>query len=189
MNLSEERDAISELAVRLDSLQQSIQREENNYTIEHTNLAHAQKAQEILQHLAQAVQAKAHEKIAEVVSSCLASVFDSPYLFTIRFERKRGRTEAYLRFQRGAVETDPMRASGGGTVDVAAFALRVASLVLHRPRLAQVIVLDEPMKFVSEKYQVAVRSMLEQLAEDMNIQIIFVTHNENYSTGKVIDLE
>lgn len=188
MNLDQEAKAVAQLNSQLSLLQSSVDREAKELGKAQTHLVRTQDAQEILQLLAQAVQQKAHERIAEVVSNCLAAVFEEPYTFQITFERKRGRTEACLQFRRGTLTVDPLRASGGGAVDVAAFALRIASLVLHRPRLAQIIVLDEPMKFVSADYQAAVREMLEQLASDMGIQIIFVTHNENYSTGKIIDI-
>jgi ABC-type uncharacterized transport system YnjBCD ATPase subunit len=149
---------------------------------------HTLAAQEILQHLAQAVQQQAHEQISKVVSSCLEAVFDDPYEFKIVFERKRGRTEAQLRFTRRGLDVDPLTASGGGMVDVAAFALRVSCLALHRPRLSRVVVLDEPFRFVSAEYQDNVRKMLEQLTKDMGMQMILVTHNDAYATGKVVQL-
>ena len=148
----------------------------------------AQSAQQILQFVAQAVQQKVHDRISEVVSSCLSTVFDDPYKFKIVFERKRGKTEASLRFQRRGLDVDPLTASGGGMVDVAAFALRVACLMLHRPRLSRVVVIDEGFKFVSAQYRENVRKMLEGLAEDLDIQIIQVTHIEELETGKVIEL-
>jgi ABC-type sulfate/molybdate transport systems ATPase subunit len=93
-----------------------------------------------------------------------------------------------LRFSRREVEADPLSATGGGAIDVAAFALRVASLVLHRPKLSRMIVLDEPMKFVSAEYREGIRSMLEQLAADLDLQVVMVTHDEAYATGKVIEI-
>ena len=188
ISLDQEEKSVNQLSSQLILLEQSVTREQTELGKLQTFLLRTQDAQEILQHLAQAVQQKAHERISQVVSNCLAAVFEEPYQFHIEFERKRGRTEAYLQFKRGSLTTNPLKASGGGTVDIAAFALRVSSLVLHRPRLAQVLVLDEPMKFVSDEYQPAVRQMLEQLAEDMGIQIIFVTHNETYATGKIIEI-
>jgi len=180
---------IHELSFRLNSLKESIKREEKELIKAENTLKRTQDAQEILQHLAQAVQQRAHKKISEVVSSCLSTVFeDDPYQFHIEFERKRGRTEAHLRFLRGDLNVDPLTASGGGVVDVAAFALRIACLVLHRPRLSKVVVMDEPFKFVSAHYQDNVRSMLEQLSKDMGLQIIFVTHNNNLATGKIIEI-
>ncbi len=113
---------------------------------------------------------------------------DEAYEFKILFERKRGRTEATLRFVRNGLEVDPLSASGGGIVDVAAFALRVACLMLHRPRLSKLVVLDEPFKFVSKEYRDNVRSMLEELAKDLGLQILLVTHIDELETGKVIEV-
>lgn len=148
----------------------------------------AEAASLLIQQLAQAVQEKAHNRIAGVVSKCLSSVFDEPYAFDIRFERKRGRTEAELLFTRGKSEIDPMTASGGGVVDVAAFALRVACLLLSRPKLRRVLIMDEPFRFVSKHYQDRVRSMVEDLSEELGIQFILVTHNSALECGKVIEL-
>lgn len=188
IDLLQERQKVRELASRFELLHASVKKEQELVEGAKETLAHAQEAQEILQLLAQAVQQKAHQKISEVVSSCLSSVFDDPYEFKIVFERKRGKTEANLRFLRRGLDVDPLTASGGGMIDVAAFALRVACLVLHRPRLARLVVLDEPFKFVSAQYRDNVRSMLEGLAKDMGMQIVMVTHIEELETGKVIEL-
>lgn len=151
------------------------------------HIANVQEAQQLLQHWAQAVQQQAHQRISTVVTSCLQAVFpDDPYTFSIAFERKRGRTEATLQFERAGMVVNPIDAAGGGVVDVAAFALRIACLVLHRPKLARVVILDEPFRFVSAQYLPNVRAMLEQLSEDLKLQIIMATHIEELSIGKVI---
>lgn len=186
--LQEEKQLIDRMLLQEDHLQKTVAEESKELKSAILNLKHTQDAQEILQRLAQAVQEKAHKKISEVVTACLAAVFDNPYEFHIEFERKRGKTEAKLRFRRNGLDVDPITSSGGGMIDVAAFALRVAALVLHRPRLSRVVVLDEPFRFVSAQYRENVRSMLEGLAKDMGIQIIMVTHIEELSTGKIIEI-
>lgn len=188
IDLSQESQAVRQIASRLDLARQIVKNESAELSLAKTRQIDCQTAQIVLQTLAEGVQKLVHGKIAGVVSNCLSAVFPEPYEFIIDFERKRGRTEAYLKFKRNGKEMNPLTSSGGGAVDIAAFALRVASLVLHRPRLSKVIVLDEPMKFVSAEYQNAVRQMLEGLAKDMSIQILFVTHQENYCTGRVIEL-
>lgn len=152
------------------------------------DVEHALMAQDVISRLAQAIQQRAHDRIASVVSSCLSSVFDDPYEFKISFEQKRGRTEARLRFSRDGMDVNPMNAAGGGMVDVAAFALRAACLVLHRPRLRRLLVLDEPFKFVSEDFQPRIRSMLEQMAKNLDLQIVMITHNRAYETGEIVEL-
>lgn len=177
-------------ALELQILQQEHLKKTNEMEQEANvrRVSNAHDAQEILQLMAQAVQQRAHNKISAVVSQCLSAVFDDPYEFRIEFERKRGKTEANLRFVRRDLDVDPLSASGGGMIDVAAFALRVACLMLSRPKLNRIIILDEPFKFVSAAYRGNVREMMEQLSEDMGIQIIQVTHIEELETGTVIEL-
>lgn len=190
MNLEDEEKKVRAIEARLQFLNESLTEEVAALKEVTLHLKHARDAQEILQLVSRAVQQKAHEKISEVVTKCLCAVFgEDTYEFDIVFEMKRGKTEAQLRFLKGDSSVDPCSASGGGVVDVAAFALRIACLVLHRPRLSQVLVMDEPFKFVSSQYQDSVRTMLEDLASEMKIQIIMVTHNPALATGKIIDLE
>ncbi len=151
-------------------------------------LANAKTAQSVLQDLAKTVQEQAHERIANVVTTCLRTVFDDPYTFKINFERKRGRTEAKLVFERRGLEIDPLTASGGGVIDVAAFALRVSCLMLRRPKLSRIIVLDEAFKFVSASYRPRIQQMLEQLTEELGLQIIQVTHIPELEIGQIIRL-
>ena len=189
IDLHSEEEKVEEISFRLKHLQETIKQEEKELDKAETAILRTQDAQEILQHLAQAVQQKAHQKISEVVSLCLSAVFgEDAYQFGIEFERKRGKTEAILKFKRGELDADPLSATGGGVVDVAAFALRVSCLMLHRPKLSKLIVLDEPFKFVSAQYRDKVRVMLEELSQDLKIQIVMVTHSKELSAGKIIEL-
>lgn len=183
-----EKKIVASLSERLRQARSAVEKETAAHKEAVKKAANTKEALEILQALAQTIQQNAHRKISDVVSTCLSSVFEDPYQFHIVFERKRGKTEAQLRFTRRELDVDPLTSSGGGVVDVAAFALRVSCLMLSRPRLSRVIVADEPFRFVSAQYQDSVRSMLEQLSKDLKIQIIMVTHNESYETGNVITL-
>ena len=148
-----------------------------------------EQAQQVLQQVAEAVQNIAHAKIAGVVTRCLKAVFgDSAYEFQIIFERKRGKTEARLAFVRDGIEHDPTSSCGGGTVDVAAFALRLACLLLSRPRLRRVLILDEPFRYLSSSYREAVCAMLLEVSKELGVQIIQVTHSPELLAGKIIQL-
>ena len=150
----------------------------------------AEEGVQIVQAVAETIQEQAHDRIAGVVTRCLATVFpDEPYEFRIEFERTRNRTEARLRFVREDMSVNPIDASGGGVVDVAAFALRVSCLMLKRPPARRVLVLDEPFRFVSATYRPAVATMLEDLAHELSIQFIMVTHIDELRMGNVIEVE
>lgn len=188
MSWKAQEEKVSKIAGEISHLEKLREREKKWADEVEASAKCSRDAQEILQLLAQAIQQQAHTRIAQVVSRCLAAVFDDPYEFKIVFERKRGKTEASLRFVRGDLEVDPLTSAGGGMVDVASFALRLACLILSQPKQSRVIILDEPFKFVSAEFRSDVREMLEQLSADMGVQIIMITHIEELETGKVIEL-
>lgn len=146
-------------------------------------------AQLIVQHVSQIVQSKAHERIAAVVSRCLTAVFEYPFDFAIRFDRKRGRTEAVLTFLQDGNEISPTFGSGGGALDVAGFALRLACLSLTRPPQRKVLFLDEPFRHVhGEGNRERVRMLVETLPRELNVQVTIVTGLEWLVCGKVVKL-
>lgn len=149
----------------------------------------SEEVQSIIQKVGEALQRGAHEKIAEVVSKCLAAVFDHPYEFRIVFEKKRGKTDARIAFFRDGEEFSP-KAVGGGVLDVVGFALRLAAIVLVRPPLRRLLLLDEPFKHLSRRreYRERMRDLLLQLSKEMGVQMVVVTHDDELTIGKVIEL-
>lgn len=148
----------------------------------------AEEAQSIIQLCAQSVQQQVHSQVAEIVSQCLDLVFENPYQFKIKFDRKRGKTEARTVFIRNGKERNPMYGSGLGVGDVASFALRLACLILARPVRRRILLLDEPFKMLSKDCRPRVKTMLETLSEKLEVQIVMVTHDEEFQIGKIIDL-
>lgn len=186
---------LSDIKAQVEKLSLSYNVERSKYTqaketIRATKLelVHAQEAESIIEAIAEDVQNKAHEQIAKTVSNCLSCVFDDPYEFKIVFDKKWNRTDASLVFVRDGEEYNPVHSSGGGAVDVAAFALRVACVVMSKPPLRRVLLLDEPFKFVSRQYRNKVREVLEIISKEMDVQIIMVTHIEELQAGNVVNL-
>lgn len=146
-------------------------------------------AQKLIQTIAKQVQQSAHKQVASVVSKCLETVFDDPYEFVIDFQEKRQKTEAVLSLVRdGLVLDDPQNSTGGGVIDVVSFALRLVSILLSRPKKRRFLLLDEPMKMLSKEYRPRVRGLLESLSQDLNFQILMVTHSQEIACGKIIHL-
>lgn len=146
--------------------------------------------QEACQIVASCIQKTAHEKITRVVNKCLSTVFDDPYEAEIIFERKRNKTEAQIVFKRdGHILDDPMEESGGGAIDVAAFAFRLACIMLSQPQKKKLLILDEPFKFVSKRYRPRIRQLLNELVEACGLQIIMITHIQRLKTGTIYELQ
>lgn len=136
-------------------------------------------------------QSRCQERIASVVTRCLESVFgENKYRFSLVFEEKRNQTEARcVLLDSEGNEYDPMNDNGGGIVDVVCFGLRLACLMLMKPRPSRILILDEPFKDVSYQYRPALVSLLRQLCDEFSMQIIMVTHIPELSKeGNVIEL-
>lgn len=143
----------------------------------------------MIQSVATAVQNKVHGKIAAVVTKCIAAVFQENISFEIRFEKKRGRTEARPVLIKDGHEMDPLDGSGGGVIDVASLALRVICLSMTRPAVRKLLVLDEPMKNVNgEGNRQRAAALIEQLAEDYGVQIIMTTGYEWLRVGTLVEI-
>ncbi len=186
--LSELRKRVNSKVLAYENAKAQRHNEKTKLAEEQDTLATLQEAQALAQHVAQMVQEQVHNRIASVVTRSLEAVFDEPYTFKLKFEQKRGRTEAVLLFERDGMEVDPMSAAGGGVVDVAAFALRLSCLLLSRPPVRRLMILDEPFKFVSAEYRQRIRQLVETLAKEMQVQFIMVTHIKELKMGKVVEL-
>ena len=112
----------------------------------------------------------------------------SSYSFHIAFEQKRGKTEARLVFTKEGMEIDdPRDESGGGVVDVASFALRLACLLLSKNR--RFLVFDEPFTHLHGKeYQEKMGELLVALAEEKGVQMLLASDESWLKKGRVYEL-
>lgn len=150
---------------------------ENDIHQQKTQLDLIEKAQSFLQDVAQKTQSKLKLQIEDIVNVALETCFPDEYEFTIQFNIARGKTEAELVFvsKRTGLRIDPMNASGGGVVDLTSFALRIACYTLQN-NSNNVIILDEPFRFISKDLQIRAGEILKTLSSKLNLQIILVTH-------------
>ncbi len=138
------------------------------------------RALEIIQQVAKLTQQELEVHISELVTLALEAVFPNPYKMVLKFETRRNRSEADLLLQdENGNLLSPMDSVGGGVVDVAAFALRIALWSLKRPRPRAVMVMDEPFRFLSADLQGKAALMLKEISRKLGIQFIIVTHEEN----------
>ena len=191
MKLIETRTKVDELLGELAAAKRQVRQEKEVLHDLELQAKCIVKAQNILQHVAQTIQQQAHERIAGVANECLRRVFpDKPYQFKILFERKRGRTEAKLVFMRKKlVLEDPLNQLSGGIIDVVAFALQLSSLMLTKPTLRKIIIMDQPFENVSPDYQENVKQMVHALEEKLGVQLILFSHTDEFKTGKIINLK
>jgi DNA repair exonuclease SbcCD ATPase subunit len=139
-------------------------------------LAALEEAQAFIQLVAKETQEQLKFHVVDVVQLALDTCFPGEYLFDVLFEIKRGRTEAQLVFKKNDIEVDPMEASGGGVVDLAAFALRISAWSLGHTD--NVLIFDEPFRFLSRDLQPRAGEIMKKLSKHLGLQMILVTHNQ-----------
>ena len=134
-----------------------------------------EKAQVVLQTVAQQTQEELRYYISDLVSLALDSIFDQPYTFELEFVQRRGRTEADMYLARDGNRVSPEDAVGGGVTDLIGLALRV-SLWSMTKHTRNVLLLDEPFKFLhSREMQQRASELLKHLSQQLGLQIIMVT--------------
>jgi DNA repair exonuclease SbcCD ATPase subunit len=134
----------------------------------------------IIQQIAEYTQKEFAKEISVLISKAMNYIFENPYALEIKFNQKYGSTVADIYFNRNEELINPIDSSGGGAVDVACFALRVAFLRLFQkyvnPKTQNVLILDEPLRFLSHTYLPAASALLQELSKLLNIQILMITH-------------
>lgn len=158
-------------------IQKDIESIENKLSDNKNNFNLLIDAQAFLQDVAQKTQSKLKLQIEDIVNLALETCFPNEYEFRIDFNVSRGKTEAELIFLSKLTgnKIDPMNASGGGVVDLTSFALRIACYTLQY-NINNVIVLDEPFRFISRDLQDKASQILKSLSQKLGLQIIMVTH-------------
>lgn len=177
MKASKLRSLLDERKGEKKQIERSIALYEKENKITNKKVIRYEKAREIVREVGMATQSQLEYHISDITSMALSSIFDDPYELQLEFVQRRNKTECDIYFVRDGNKVDPKSASGGGAVDVAAFALRIASWSMKYPRPNNVIILDEPFKFLSVNHQEQASQMIKQLSKKLNLQFIIITHS------------
>ncbi len=135
----------------------------------------SEEAHNAIQTAVQITQATLSEELGSVVSMALAAVFSkSPYKFLIKFPTRRNSVECDLLFERNGEEMRPLDDAGFGAADIASVAMRVSYQASGDTRA--LILIDEPCKNLSVDYLALGAAMFRRLCEELDMQMIIVTH-------------
>lgn len=146
--------------------------------LEH-QMSFSEQAQIIIQVVARQTQKQLEYRVGELVSLAQASIFDDPWSLKLDFVLRRGKTECDLIWQKsdGRESTNIMYGGGGGEGDVAALGLQFAMWSLQRPRTRNIMLLDEPLKFLKggdlpERGALTIK----EISKGLSLQILMVSH-------------
>jgi len=135
-----------------------------------------EQAREVVKEVGLKTQNQLSFHIGDIASLALEAVFEEPYELKVEFVERRNKTECDIYFLRDGERVNPTDASGGGAMDVAAFALRVASWSMTTPRSRNTLILDEPMRFLDKDRQYQASKMIKEISDRLGVQFIIITH-------------
>ncbi len=172
----------------IQSLQKQVDTLNSGLTAIEHNMQNAEQALSITQEVARQTQSQIKLHIEDIITMALEYILDDPYAFELDFVVKRNKTECDIYFVRDGKRIKPIDQSGGGAVDIASFASRIALWSLGDTD--NVLIFDEPFKFVSREYQLKVGELLKKLSDQLNLQILMVSHNSNFiqQSDKIIEI-
>jgi len=139
-----------------------------------------EKAQAFIQTVAQKTQEQLKFHIENVVNLGLNALFPDEYTFSLEFVVKYKKTEASFVFKKNGhqIEVGPYGATGGGVVDMASLALRIAAWSLGKTD--NVLILDEPIqKIQPPALQEIAWQVIKELSKRLSLQFIIISNSSN----------
>jgi len=119
------------------------------------------------------------DRIESLVSSAVQSVYEErDFQCKLILEQKRNRTECRIAVFENDEELNPADDCGGGILDIISLGIKIVLWYLENPRSRNVMILDEPFRWLGALSERAGR-MLKELSERLDIQFIIVTHDDN----------
>lgn len=185
MNTKELRTFIDQEKGKMFEIERTINEKKNIIKQNEQSLLDHSEALEILKKVALKTQQQLKVHISEIVTLAMNAVLEDPYEFVVNFVEKRGKTECELKFFRDGKTFDPLEEAGGGAIDIASLALRIASWTMENPRKSNTIILDEPLKNLNEGgqgKQEKASMIIKELSKKLNIQFIIITHEDSIAS-------
>lgn len=191
MTTTEIRTTMEQRKGRRFQLEKDLSKTKRTIKHERVNLILHEKAKVIINEVGILTQNQLKFFINDITSLALESIFkDDAYALELEFVKRRERSECDIFFVRNKEKIKPLDSSGGGSSDIASFALRLASWSLQNPKSINTIILDEPFRFLSDNYMDDASSMVKDISEKLKVQFIFVTHEDSLTehSNKIFDI-
>jgi len=110
-------------------------------------------------------------EISTSIVNSLLQILGPEYSFIASIEEDK------LKFKilKDGIEFDPKYELGGGVLDLVSLGLRLSLWAISSR--TPLLVLDEPLRYLSREYKQAVANFLLQLCQTLNLHLLIITHD------------
>lgn len=160
-----------------DQLQKSIDKTAETIKHDKRALRLHEKALEIVKQVGLEMQKQLEYHLSEQVSLAMEAIFDDPYKLKANFIEKRGKTEVELLFTKRDLEFPPIGSAGGGAIDIASLALRIAYWSMRQDKKVRpLLLLDEPFsQLKGEEANRRALAIVQEISQKLGLQVISVS--------------
>lgn len=174
----------------LNYLEKQYAKLHNDLEEEKTNYEYIEEAQIFLQTVAKKTQSKLSFHISDFVSNALETIWgEEAYTFKLDFIEKRNKTEVemFLVDDNGIIGLKDLNSlrTGGGILDIIAFALRISLWSLQKNK-EKLIILDQPFTNLDSEHLPLANLLLKEVNEKLGIQFLIINHNPLLNEGNDI---
>lgn len=190
MNLQDIRDRLAYLRQHKEVLQNQMKLTTVSFEKAEAEYAVSIETQRLIRESAQLTLSNLSVRIGTIVTKAISQILGTGYTFKFDFDIKYNKLVADMYLEKEGKRYELRRDNGDGVVDIVALALRIAVLCLDRRKLRRLLILDEPCGAVSVNYQQVLGSVIKQLSDMLDLQIIMVaSHGSNMQIpdAKVFD--
>jgi len=177
MKLLDLRKELEQRKGKQDQLQQTINRLSQEIKEDKRQIIRHERALAIVKQVGLSTQKQLEYHLSEQVSLALEAVFDDPYKLKVNFQEKRGKTEVELLFCRRGMEFPPLGNAGGGAINVASLALRIAYWTMRQDKKSRsLLLLDEPFsRLKGEDANRRALGIVQEISKKLDLQIIMIS--------------
>ena len=116
-----------------------------------------------------------------LISDGLTQIFDRPFTFNFKVSQKRGNLCYQPILLENDREVDILNSKGGGVADIISILLRIITILVVKPKLERVLLLDESLSQLSKDYVPRAAKFFKELGRKLGFTILMVTHEQMFT--------
>ena len=182
MNFIEQRQKVNRLLAAQSILRKELKQKQLEHKEKDLFYSNYFEAREIVTEVIRLTQQKFKERVEPLVEMAVRSVFEKEYEFRLLFEKKRNQLECRPVIIENGIEKTPKSDLGGSVVDIISCALRVVLWAIEKPRIINMMLLDEPFKNLGQQEELLLAGqVLKDVSKNLDLQLIVITHSPEFA--------
>ena len=165
-------DKVKELNGQKKGYENDVAEAEKQLVVQKNETVLATEANAIVELVAAEINSKVSAPLVKTTQAMVDSIFPGEYEVKMDFSTKNHRTHVDIYLDMDGVKIYPMDDDGGGVMNMMELGLRFAALEMSGQR--KTLLLDQPLKDLSDEYLPLAGKILKRLSKERKVQLIII---------------